>query len=71
VSERRRRRAFDIDAIVCPRCGGRLLRLIATIEDPDAIGAILTALGESGARAERAPPRGSPLNTGPAAAHGA
>jgi len=71
VSERRRRRAFDIDVLVCPRPGGRLLRLIATIEDPDAIGAILTALGESSARAGRAPPCGSALNTGPAAAHGA
>jgi len=45
--------------------------LIATIEGPDAIGAILTALGESDARAGRAPPCGSALNTGPAAAHGA
>jgi hypothetical protein len=30
------RRAFEIDVLACPRCGGRL-RLIATIEDPDAI----------------------------------
>jgi hypothetical protein len=28
------RRAFDIDVLACPRCGGRL-RLIATVEDPD------------------------------------
>jgi uncharacterized protein YbaR (Trm112 family) len=27
------RRAFDLDVLVCPRCGGRL-RLVATIEDP-------------------------------------
>jgi uncharacterized protein YbaR (Trm112 family) len=27
------RRAFDIDVLACPRCGGRL-RLIATVEDP-------------------------------------
>jgi hypothetical protein len=27
------RRAFDIDALACPRCGGRL-RLIATVEAP-------------------------------------
>src|SRR5262245_5455801 len=32
----RHRRAFDIDVLACPRCGGRL-RLIATVEDPDAI----------------------------------
>src|SRR5262249_35509428 len=36
------RRAFDIDVLACPRCGGRL-RLIATVEDPDAIRAILVA----------------------------
>ena len=39
------RRAFDID-VACPRCGGRL-RLIATLEDPDAIRAILAALAAS------------------------
>jgi uncharacterized protein YbaR (Trm112 family) len=36
------RRASDIDVLACPRCGGRL-RLIATVEDPDAIRAILVA----------------------------
>jgi hypothetical protein len=30
------RRAVDVDVLACPRCGGRL-RLIATVEDPDAI----------------------------------
>ena len=49
------RRAFDIDVLACPRCGGRL-RLIATVEDPDAIRAILVALAESRDRAGRAPP---------------
>jgi hypothetical protein len=34
------RRAFDVDVLACPRCGGRL-RLIATVEDPEAIPAIL------------------------------
>jgi len=29
------RRAFDIDVLACPRCGGRL-RLLGTIEDPAA-----------------------------------
>lgn len=33
------RRAFDFDVLARPHCGGRL-RLIATIEDPDAIRAI-------------------------------
>jgi hypothetical protein len=30
------RRTFDIDVLACPRRAGRL-RLIATVEDPDAI----------------------------------
>ena len=37
------RRAFDIDVLACPRCDGRL-RLIATVEDPDAISAIMAAV---------------------------
>jgi uncharacterized protein YbaR (Trm112 family) len=49
------RRAFDIDVVACPRCGGRL-RLMATVEDPDAIRAILVALAESRDLAGRAPP---------------
>jgi hypothetical protein len=40
------RRAFGIDVLACPRCGGRL-RLIATVEDPEAIRAILAALAIS------------------------
>lgn len=49
------RRAFDLDVLACPRCGGRL-RLVATVEDPHAIGAILAALAESRELAGRAPP---------------
>src|SRR5262245_24300079 len=37
------RRAFEIDVPVCPRCGGRL-RLMATVEDPGAIRAILAVV---------------------------
>ena len=37
---------YHIDVLACPRCGGRM-RLIATVEDPDAMRAIL---------ADRAPP---------------
>lgn len=48
------RRAFDIDVLACPRCGGRL-RLIVTVEDPDAIRAILAALAESREPTARAP----------------
>jgi len=29
------RRAFDIDALACPRCGGQM-RLLATVENPNA-----------------------------------
>jgi hypothetical protein len=38
------RRAFELDVLACPRCGGRM-RLIATIEDPRVIRRILTHLG--------------------------
>jgi hypothetical protein len=48
------RRGFDVDVLACPRCGGRL-RLIATVEDPAAIEAILAAV--SCEEAGRAPPR--------------
>jgi hypothetical protein len=49
------RRAFGLDVLACPRCGGRL-RLIATVEDPEAIRAILAALATSREREGRAPP---------------
>jgi len=49
------RRAFDIDVLTCPRCGGRL-RLLGTIEDPAAIRAILDSLAASVERVDRAPP---------------
>ena len=34
------RRAFAVDVLACPRCGGRL-RVIATVEDPVALRQIL------------------------------
>jgi hypothetical protein len=49
------RRAFDVDVLACPRCGGRL-QLIATVEDPEAIGAILAAASRE--EPGRAPPSG-------------
>jgi hypothetical protein len=64
------RRAFDIDVLACPRCGGRL-RLIATVENPDAIGAILAALAESREPAGRAPPFAVAQTSSQAAAIGA
>jgi len=60
------RRAFDLDVLACPRCGGRR-RLIATVEDPDAIRAILAALAISRERADRAPPFAASLDTSLAA----
>ncbi len=49
------RRAFAIDVLACPRCGGRLL-LLGTIEDPVAIRAILDSLAVSVALLDRPPP---------------
>ena len=63
-------RAFDIDVLACPRCGGRL-RLIATVEDPDAIRAILAAVAASRELADRAPPRALSPDTCQTAAIGA
>jgi hypothetical protein len=38
------RRAFELDVLACPRCGGRM-RLLATIEDPRVVRRILAHLG--------------------------
>jgi hypothetical protein len=46
------RRAFEIDVLACPRCGGRL-RLITTVEDPREIREVLAALRRP---ANRSPP---------------
>jgi Putative transposase len=62
------RRAFDVDVLACPRCGGRL-RLIATVEDPEAIGAILAAASRE--EAGRAPPAAAAQTPNRAAAPGA
>ena len=64
------RRAFDLDVLACPRCGGRL-RLLATVEDPDAIRAILAAVAASGELVDRAPPSAAAQTPSPAAATGA
>jgi hypothetical protein len=50
------RRAFDIDVLACPRCGGRM-RLIATVEAPQLIRQILASLGLP---TEGPPPRPPP-----------
>jgi len=46
-------RAFEIDVLACPQCGGRL-RLIATVEDPREIREVLSALSDE--PVDRAPP---------------
>ena len=51
-------RAFAVDVLACPHCGGRL-RLIATLHDPAVIRKILAHLG-------RAPSRPSPGPAPPA-----
>ena len=56
--------------LACPRCGGRL-RLIATVEDPDAIRAILAAGAVSRELAERALPFAASRDTSQTAAIGA
>ena len=40
------RRVFDLDVLACPRCGGRL-RVIATVQAPLSVQAILAHLGRS------------------------
>ena len=49
------RRAFDIDVLACPRCGGRM-RLISSIDDAKVIDEILAGLARSAERVDRAPP---------------
>ena len=50
-------RAFAIDVLACPHCGGRM-RLIATLHDPAVIRKILAhlALSNSGQSPGPAPP---------------
>ncbi|MGK0263347.1 MAG: hypothetical protein ACI8UD_001997 [Planctomycetota bacterium] len=38
------RRAFGVDVLRCPRCGG-VRRLLAAIQDPDSIERVLRAMG--------------------------
>ncbi len=54
-------RAFAVDVLACPNCGGRL-RLIATLHDPVVIRKLLAHLGiaRSGRSPGPAPPEPSP-----------
>ena len=58
------RRVFDLDVLACPRCGGRL-RLIATIQEPLAVQAILAHRARS--RVAEPPGGGPPPPPPPAA----
>ena len=53
------RRAFEIDVLACPRCGGRMV-LVATIEDPAVVRRSLTLLGLPTAMPEARPARPPP-----------
>jgi hypothetical protein len=55
-----------LTVLACPRCGGRL-RLLGTVEDPDAIRGIL-AVAVSGELADRAPPSAAAQTPSPGAA---
>jgi hypothetical protein len=48
------RRVFDLDVLACPPCGGHL-RVIATVQDPLAVQAILAHRARSGAPAPPGP----------------
>ena len=48
------RRVFALDALASPRCGGRL-RVIATVQDPLAVPAILAHLARAGTPAPPGP----------------
>jgi hypothetical protein len=54
------RRAFALDVLACPRCGGRM-RLIATIADPRAVREILAARPPGEPRGPGPPAPGAPL----------
>jgi len=59
-------RAFEIDVLACPRCGGRL-RLIATVDDPREIREVLADLARSAKPTDRAPPFLESLAANPSA----
>jgi hypothetical protein len=61
------RRAFGIDVLECTRCGGRL-RLLATIEAPHVVRAILSHLGMASEPPQLCPAR-DPPELGPTVWH--
>jgi hypothetical protein len=63
-------RAFEIDVLTCPRCGGRM-RLLATVEDQREIHEVLSALALSASPMDRAPPPSNSVDANPMAGGGA
>ena len=59
-------RAFELDVLACPRCGGRL-RLIATVEVPREIREVLDALALSTEPVDRADPPSPSVGATPSA----
>lgn len=53
------RRVFEVDVLVCPRCGGRR-KVLAAIHDPESIAKVLGAMGLDSAVPELMPARGPP-----------
>jgi len=60
------RRAFEVDVLACPRCGGRMV-VLATIDDPAVIRRILTHLGLPTTLGEPASGRAPPWEDDPSA----
>ena len=53
------RRVFALDVLACPRCGGQL-RVIATVQNPAVVRAILTHLGAAPGSDSPGPVNGRP-----------
>ena len=53
------RRVFEVEALVCPHCGGRR-RLLAAVTAPESIARVLSAMGLSSEAPELAPARSPP-----------
>ncbi len=53
------KRAFSIDVLACPRCGGRM-RLVALVTEAASVRRFLRGLGEATEASARAPARGPP-----------
>jgi len=55
------RKIYEVDSLICPRCGGDM-RIIAFIEDYKVVGKILDYLGIYEFGKKRSPPK---INTSP------